>query len=349
MHLTEPPPSIAPEVFDQIGAPRELAAVIDRALEKDRNARWQTIDELANAVRAVCGDPIPTGIAQVRAASVPSPSQTTQRRAQTPTSSGAPVATVTPEGTGRVRTQWTGNLSVPEVAVGDAPKPRSKLPLILGAVLVLGGGAAIAAFVLGGKPAAPGPGSAAIGPGSAVVAQPQPQPPPPQPPPQPPVPVMVKLTLDTTPHGATVIDMTTNTALPTKTPVTTSIPGERGTRKFTVSLKGYRTELIELPLDRETVSYTEKLTRGASGGTPVVHKVDDPNLKPLTGSGAVTRPDDSGAVTTPDQTSTKPDIKPATKPDIKPDIKPDTKPVTKPDPSCDDPNVPCLKSFGSGS
>ena len=39
MHLTEPPPSIAPEVFDQIGAPRELAEVIDRALEKDRNAR----------------------------------------------------------------------------------------------------------------------------------------------------------------------------------------------------------------------------------------------------------------------------------------------------------------------
>src|SRR5262249_44950546 len=56
-HLPEPPPAIPPEVFDHIGAPRGLADVIDRALEKDRDNRWQTIDELASAVREVCGDP----------------------------------------------------------------------------------------------------------------------------------------------------------------------------------------------------------------------------------------------------------------------------------------------------
>jgi len=55
MHLTEPPPVIAPETFDHIGAPRRLMEVIDRALAKDRNARYQSIDELANAVREVCG------------------------------------------------------------------------------------------------------------------------------------------------------------------------------------------------------------------------------------------------------------------------------------------------------
>src|SRR5204863_3210012 len=42
LHLTEPPPQISVEVFDRIGAPRGLAAVIARALEKDRTTRWQT-------------------------------------------------------------------------------------------------------------------------------------------------------------------------------------------------------------------------------------------------------------------------------------------------------------------
>ena len=98
MHLTEPPPSIPPEVFDQIGAPRALADVIDRALDKDRNARWQTIDELANAVRAApaairsrAGRPDARRERRVAA-------QTTQRRAQTPTSSR--VQTVTHRGQG---------------------------------------------------------------------------------------------------------------------------------------------------------------------------------------------------------------------------------------------------------
>ncbi len=78
MHLTEPPPVIAPEVFDQIGAPRALAEVIDKALVKDRNVRWQTIDELANAVREVSGDPPPSDRSQKhRAPSVPTPATTT--------------------------------------------------------------------------------------------------------------------------------------------------------------------------------------------------------------------------------------------------------------------------------
>src|SRR4029077_2746628 len=39
LHLTELPPIIPPEVFDRIGAPREIAQVIDRALLKDREQR----------------------------------------------------------------------------------------------------------------------------------------------------------------------------------------------------------------------------------------------------------------------------------------------------------------------
>src|ERR1043165_1167532 len=56
LHLTEAPPVIPPEIFDSIGAPRALAEVIDRALAKDRNQRFASIDELARAVRRVSGD-----------------------------------------------------------------------------------------------------------------------------------------------------------------------------------------------------------------------------------------------------------------------------------------------------
>ncbi|HSD86284.1 MAG TPA: serine/threonine-protein kinase, partial [Kofleriaceae bacterium] len=141
-HLTQEPPQIAPETFDQIGAPRALTDVIDKALAKDRNERWQTIDELANAIRQVSGDPLPADKSQkMRAASVPSVGETT--RARPPT---GPVETIRKrEPTGRVKTQWTGNLKVPEVAADEpaAPKRKSPLPMILGAVVVAGLGVGI--------------------------------------------------------------------------------------------------------------------------------------------------------------------------------------------------------------
>ena len=330
MHLTEPPPSIAPEVFDQIGAPRALAEVIDRALDKDRNARWQTIDDLANAVRQVCGDPIPTGAAQIRAASVPSPSQTTQRRAQTPTSQ--PVQTVTPEGTGRVKTQWTGNLNIPEVAV-EPPKPKSKLPLIIGGIVIAAGAAVVAVVALSRKHTPPAPPDK----GSAVAVQPTPTPTPTPtpPPPQPVLPAQVKLTIDTVPHGATVTDLATNTTFPTKTPITTSLPGQPAPRQYSIALKGYQTEIVNIALDKDAVvQFSEPLTKGTATA-PVVH-----DIKPANGSGAAVKPD---------VPVTKPDV-PATKPDV-PVIKPD---VTKPQTDCsDDPasgKPLCTKNpFGSGS
>jgi serine/threonine-protein kinase len=323
MHLTEPPPSIAPEVFDQIGAPRELAGVIDRALDKDRNARWQTIDDLANAVRDVCGDPIPSGTAQLRAANVTSPAQTTQRRAQTPTSQ--PVQTVMPEGTGRVKTQWTGNLSVPEVAI-DSPQPKSKLPLIVGAIVVVAGAAAVALFALSTKHATPAaPPVPDKGSAVAVLPTPPPQPPPPV------LPAKVKLTIDTVPHGATVVDLATNTTFPTKTPITTSLPGQAAPRQYSLALKGYQTEIVNIALDKDPVAFSEPLTKGTSSA-PVVHDV-----KPTNGSAAK-----------PDVPVAKPDV-PVTKPDG-----PDGKPELKPQPECsDDPasgKPLCTKNpFGSGS
>ncbi|MFT3699864.1 MAG: serine/threonine-protein kinase [Kofleriaceae bacterium] len=335
MHLTEPPPSIAPEVFDQIGAPRELAQVIDRALEKDRNARWQTIDDLANAVREVCGDPIPTGQTRSTAAMVAAPSQTVQRRAATPVPTGqvSTPQTVPPEGTGRVRTQWTGTLSVPEGPT-DTAKPKSKLPLIIGGVIVAGAIAAGAVIAMGKKET---PTPPPVQPPIAV----QPPPVTPEKPPektveQPKLPAMVTLTLDTNPHGATVTDLSTNTVLPDKTPIKTSLPGQKGTRRYQVALKGYKTEIVELPLDQETFGYTQPLTKGAAG-TPVVHKVED--LKPLA-TGSATAP-----VTHPGDVET-PETKP---PETHTETKPPEVHTPPPPPQGSDDDTPQLKEFGSNN
>src|ERR1041384_7590102 len=122
LHLVQPPPEIPPEVFDSIGAPRALAQVIDQALAKDRNQRFATIDDLARAVRRASGD-----------------KQTGPVVAQ-PNVQAPQTATM-----GRVKTQWTGNLSVPEVEV--APVKKSRMPMILGAAILAGGAAAAAAVM----------------------------------------------------------------------------------------------------------------------------------------------------------------------------------------------------------
>src|SRR4051812_31963254 len=125
LHLTQPPPAIPPEVFDSIGAPRTLAQIIDRALAKDRNQRFATIDELSRAVRAASGDKLTGPVV-------------------TQGNVAAPPSTAT---FGRVKTQWTGNLSVPE---GDAAAPpaRPALPLVVGAVLLVAGAAVTTAVLV---------------------------------------------------------------------------------------------------------------------------------------------------------------------------------------------------------
>ena len=286
MHLTEPPPVIPPEVFDQIGAPRELAAVIDRALDKDRNARYQTIDELANAVRVASGDPLLTGpTTQPRPASVPSPATTVTRRAQTPTNQ--PVAApITGERSSRVRTQWTGNLSVPEEAVAPAKQPRSKLPLIAGGLLVVGGAIA-AVLVLGGgktKPELPAPATPATTP-PPVVAQPQQQPPTRTPTP---APTAIAIKIDSTPEGATVTDRSNGQVIG-KTPFTFSPAREQRSHELAFHLHGYTDATAEVKLDGSMPAVAQTLVKGANA--PVVHK--DPPAPPVDTptAGPVTRPE----------------------------------------------------------
>jgi serine/threonine-protein kinase len=344
-HLTEEPPSIPPQVFDQIGAPRPLADVIDRALEKDRDKRWQTIDDFANAVRQVSGDPLPADKSQpMLAANVRQPTETTRPR--TPT--GPARAN---RDTGRVKTQWTGNLTVPQESAEPAPPKRSKLPLILGAVVLLGGGAAAAVFALGGGDDAgqgntvasrPAPGSAQVAP----VVEPPP-PPPPAPTPDP-LPAQVEIVFASNPQGAMVTDLSTNQQLG-PTPHRYKVPGSTSPRQFKLSLKGYGDSTIELVPNRPLIELEETLVKGSK--PRAVTKVPDPSIKKpdlSAGSDAtVAKPVDTKPAD-PRPADPKPaDPKPADKPADPP------KPADKPKDDCPDDEQPCLKTnipgMGSGN
>ena len=297
LHLTEPPPQIPPEVFDRIGAPREIAAVIDRALLKDRNQRWGTIEELAHAVRRVCGDPLPTQSSAM-------PKQNVEHIKGSGVTAGvqAPAATTQ----SRQKTQWTGNLQVPQE--DDKPKQKSKLPLILGALIVLGGGGAAAYFATKGS----GGGGSDPGSGTNVVVTPPPDPngkitTPPGPgtggtqvaaidagvvaPPPidaavavlPPPPASVTFRLDSKPSGAEITNVATGKRYG-KTPVTMTIKGSHETLTFLLKRSGYGDALIDFTPDQDG-KFTATLEKGE--GTSAVRQTVP--LKPP--GGAVTRPD----------------------------------------------------------
>ena len=325
LHLTEPPPVIPPEIFDLIGAPRELAGVIDRALQKDKTMRWATIEELANGVRRVCGDPIPTaGAIKAQAPNVSS--------GQSAVMSVAPSTT-----TGqRQRTQWTGNVKVPSETEMVESGGRSKLPLILGAIVVLGVGGAAAFFATRGKggdteqgsntPSGSAPGSqvAGIGPGSATIPQPDAAVTTPPPPDLPPLPDRVKIKLGSNPKGADVKDLAKNRPLG-KTPVTLDVKGSREPISLSITMKGYSDLIIDLTPDK-SFDYVVPLEKGESGATPTRKVVG-------TGSGSTPtiKPPETGSAKPPETGSAKP---------------PETGSAKKPpEEECPDPDMPCLKKF----
>jgi serine/threonine-protein kinase len=264
LHLTETPPVIPPEIFDSISAPRALAEVIDRALAKDRNQRFASIDELARAVRRVSGDKATGPV--VAQPSVPAPTT-------------GPM--------GRVKTQWTGNLSIPEMDASAVPR-KSKLPLILGAVLLVGGGAVAAFVATRGSSAGPGPGSAAVGSAAAPTAPAGTPSTPPAAPPSVPTPPAgppplafewAQVRILSVPAGADVKDLTLGKVIG-HTPFSFKLKPSRTARQFELHHKGYIDTVIEVVPDREKIETTEKLERGAGRKEP----------RPPVGSGGKTEP-----------------------------------------------------------
>ena len=136
LHLTEPAPEIPPETLARCGAPPQLAAIVAKGLCKNREERWQTIEEMARAIRAL-----------------DEPAEHV-------------VALELPVKGGRVKTQWTGTPQVPLVE-----KPRaasSKAPLIIGAAVLIAGAAVAAVLAL--RPGGAGSGGSASEPGGSAVA-----------------------------------------------------------------------------------------------------------------------------------------------------------------------------------
>jgi hypothetical protein len=272
MHLTQPPPVIPPEVFDSIGAPRAIAGVIEQALAKDRNQRFSSIDELARAVRRASGDKLTGPV--VAQASVPGPSTSP----------------------GRIKTEWTGNLSIPELAP-SAPSRRSKLPILMGAIACAAGAAAYLA-IRGGAPSSDGgssgPGSA---PGSRDVTSASPISQPPIHAPIDPLagaaPLAFKrahVHLLSAPQDAEIKDLSTGVILG-HTPLRFELSPSRQARQFAVSRKGYRDAVVELVPDQEDIQYTEKLVRGPAG-RPILHQVDDRSA-PAERTGSASGPPES--------------------------------------------------------
>ncbi|HEY0476706.1 MAG TPA: protein kinase [Kofleriaceae bacterium] len=330
LHLVQPPPVIPPEVFDSIGAPRAIAAVIDQALAKDRNQRFATIDDLARAVRHVSGDRTGPVVAQ---ANVQAPPGTAQ--------------------IGRVKTQWTGNLSIPE---GEAPPAKkSRLPLIVGAIVLVGGAAAAAAVVVSRTGGSSGGGSAT---GSQAIAAANPTPsaspsgspaPAATPAATPPAAQALafertQIRLDSAPSHTEVRDLASGKVLG-QTPFSFTLPSSRTARQFVLHRKGYVDAVVEIVPDREKIEYTEKLEKGAATQPAVVHQATAPATRPPPArpEPPVLRPDPARPeppATRPEPAVVKPEppvLKPApptTRPDPVPPATPDPDMINlKPDPS----------------
>ncbi|MEZ4401888.1 MAG: protein kinase [Kofleriaceae bacterium] len=285
LHLTEPPPPIGADALAEIGAPTELEAIIARALAKSRAERWQTIDEMANAIRALHGEE-----------AQPIHEPTVPRVQSSAPRTGAPV-----------RTEWKGQLSVPTEDDAPPPPARSKLPLILGGLAVVG--TAVVAVVLlaggGGKPTAapaptPGPGIA-TDPPAPVVADPTPVAS---------LPARVTISLGSTPQGAEIYDTTTKEVVGV-TPFDFELPGGNAPRRYTLKLAGYGGKMIEL-VPSEDVNYTVELKAldGAKPGAEPTVEVVPPRVRRPGGGSKPPGPAPGGAgdgpVAVPDGPATTP-------------------------------------------
>jgi hypothetical protein len=259
-----------------------------------------------------------------------------------PAGVAAPAMTTQPPSrtqTGRAKTQWTGTLSLPD----DAPIARasgsSKLPLVIGGV-VLAIGAAVAAVMItrGGDEHGAGPASPPVVASTPPpIAPPVPTPAPPPPPvaSAPPVPVDTApltfawshIKIDSQPSGAEVVDPALGKVIG-HTPFGFKIKPSRTARQFELRAKNYLATVVELVPDRETVEHVEKLERG-TGHKPTPSKVGKPAAPAAPASADTGKP-----VTAPEPAAAGEPAAPESKPaaDAKPDeAKPEAKPADKPE------------------
>jgi hypothetical protein len=227
-HLTkqpDPPSTVNPDVTP------EIEAIVMHAIEKDRNRRYQTMDEFAEALK----DPV----AHMQAYS-PLPGyqpQSPTYGAQAPAGAGkreptgqVPVGPTT--GIGQRPTTLSGAAAEME---GGVPR-KSKMPLIAGAAVVLVGGAIAAVVGLKGKDQPKAPLVPAV-----VQNAPKDE--------------KVKLTVRSDPPGAKVFRADTGES--GVTPVTYEV--KKGAPSFDVQVKadGYKSKTITLTTDHDQAKLAE--------------------------------------------------------------------------------------------
>jgi eukaryotic-like serine/threonine-protein kinase len=342
LHLMEPPPVIPTATLDLVGAPHEIAAIINKGLAKDRKERWQSIAELADAIRALHGEAPPSH----------SPSRATAARAAITGPVSAIIAVPTVSQTKSDR--WTGSVRVADEPQ-DAPRQpqqKSKAPLFaaIGVVAIAGG---VAAFVLtrpknnetnaptvaSGQAPTTNIDAPVIAIDAAAIAI--------APPLQ--IPSRVIIHVVTVPAGAAIFDPDTGRQL-IKTPDKLDVLGSAQSRYFVAKLKGYKEYSFEVARDRND-TYTLTLEKG-SGKSVAASLPKSTNQGSATniGSAAVAAGKDPPGKDPPgkgsDSTTKDPIKDPASNAGSN-----KTDPVVKPGVDVpDDPDLPVpLKGFGGGS
>jgi len=331
LHLTEEPATIVPAVFQAIGAPPELSQIVMTALAKDRHRRFSTVDDLANAIRALHGEPAqpvrtPTVVAMLPSGGGPGSS---------PPMAIAPL---------RPRSQW-GTGANPSIADEPLPPPpRSVAPWVVGAVVAAAAtGIAVFLAVRPSPPPAPAP---------QVVAPPV-QPPAPPPPQLPAVPARVRVSIESVPPGASVFDIAAGAVVGTA-PLDFSLPGGRDARRYTLRLAGYTDALIEI-VPNEDATYTVPLKKRGRGAGATAAVTIVPAKSPLRESAAAAaaahppaapaRPTEARPAARP--AAETPVVKP---PPDEPVVKPPPEtPPAQPTPPAGEDDEPTLKSFPGGA
>lgn len=278
------------EAWPQCPAGPQLEAVTRRCLEKDPARRFQTMDEVMNALRACANEAGASasvgsylGVGSTSSADAPAPSAVTPA----PVHSPAPVARPTSQKT--LMYQPTPSFPAPEpqaAAPVAAPAPASKgsgLKLALGALVLLLSGAAagVSAWLLipsGDDP--PEVAEPAPDPTPEPVAEEPPPEPSPEPSPEPAERAVEPrpLTLRTDPSGATV---RRDGAELGDTPIPLVIgPGERWTVE--ISYEGYQTRSVTLLGGQpELTVHLQPVEEPPATGRRRRQPVPEPQVRPL--------------------------------------------------------------------
>jgi len=263
-HLTEATPTMG-EALGRAGAPAEIEAIVQKALAKERDDRWATIDEMADAIASL-NDGVEVNLA----------------RPTTATAAAAPAAS-TAAPVGQARTQWTGSVRLDADADPGAAQKKSGPPVaviaggalvavIVAVVLAMGGGGDDAQVEDSGAPAAAAAPDVAPPPQTTpeTVVEKTPDP-------APEAPAMVVVSITSEPAGADVIDASGQVI--GKTPHEMTVEKSDQPLTFSVQKRGFEDQQIVVvpsePSNAKEASLVRKRRTGRRGDDKPDDKPDD--------------------------------------------------------------------------